>query len=378
MYRVDGRRVQETLGTLATIPKVEMAREKARASMNKAEAGIHPAKERDRLEAEERRRAAAEKARQRDTFGAAIDRYLTRYAAKRMRLDYFTETKRTLERDVKPALGTRPIRELTRRDIRELLETIVERGSPSQANHSLAYLRAMLNWAVSNDLIESSPTAGLKMPARAVERDRALDDGEIRLFWQGCNKIGWPFGPLFQLLLLTAQRRDELAQATWSEFDLGKALWTLPRERTKNDKAHLVHLSPPALEIIEALRQIGTTSFLFTTTGDSPVSGFGRARERLAAAMRAIEIADKFEPFTLHDLRRTATTGMARLGVAPHVVDKILNHVSGAIRGVAAIYNRHAYLDERRAALEAWGRHIESLVLPTALSNVVPIAAARA
>jgi integrase len=378
MYRVGGKLVRETLGTLALVPKVDEARERARQSMQKAAAGVNPIAQRQQAEEEERQQAEAEEARQRDTLGAAIDRYLQRYAVKRMRTEYYKETQRTLERDVKDTLGARPIREITRREIRELIEAVVDRGSPSHANHVLAYLRAMLNWAVANDLIEANPCDGLKMPAPLVERDRALDDDEIRLFWHGCDAIGWPFGPLFKLLLLTAQRRDELAEARWSEFDLDKALWTLPRERAKNDKSHLVHLSPLAIEILGALPKIGGKGFLFTTTGDTPVSGFGRARDRLAAAMRdELRKSDpdaEIQPFTLHDLRRTAATGMAGVGIAHHVLDKILNHVAGKISGVARIYNRHEYETERRAALEAWSRHVESLVRDMP-SNVVTIKA---
>lgn len=377
MYRVNGKLVRETLGTLASIARVDDARDLARASMQKAQRGTHPIEERERLAEQSRRQAEAEKARERDTLAAAIDRYLDRYAARRMRPDYFKETKRTLDRDVKPALGMRPIREVTRRDVRELLEQVVDRGSPSHANHVLAYLRAMLNWAAGNDLIDANPTDGLKMPAPFVQRDRALNDEEIRLFLLGCERIGWPFGPFFRLLLLTAQRRDELAHATWSEFDLDRALWTLPGERVKNGKAHMVHLSAPTIEILAELPRIGASGFLFTTTGESPISGFGRARERLTAAMLDLlrgEAGDGavIELFTLHDLRRTAATGMAALGIAHHVLDKVLNHSAGKISGIAAIYNRHAYLDERKAALEAWARHVEALMQPSA-GNVVAL-----
>jgi integrase len=218
------------------------------------------------------------------------------------------------------------------------------------------------------------------MPTEPVERDRALSDAEIQLFWQGCEAIGWPFGPLFQLLLLTGQRRDELAEARWPEFDLDKALWTLPRERAKNDKAHFVHLSTLAIEILSKLPKIGRKGYLFTTTGETSVSGFGRARERLAAIMldelRKADPEAAIEPFTLHDLRRTAATGMARIGIAHHVLDKILNHVAGKISGVARIYNQHEYLAEREVALDAWSRHVASLVRGVP-SNVVQLASAR-
>ena len=376
MYRVGGKKVRETLGTIAVIPKVDRARDLARASMQKAETGVHPVAERRDAQAEELRQVKAEEARRLDTLSDAIDRYL-RNASRRMRPDYFKETKRTLDRDVTPVLGSRPIREITRRDVRELIEQIVDRGSPSHANHVLAYLRAMLNWAVANDLIETAPTDGLKMPSPKVERERVLNDDEIRLFWLGCDKIGWPFGPMFKLLLLTAQRRDELAHAPRAEFDLDAAVWSLPGARTKNGKKHLVHLSALAVDILKGLPKTSDSELLFTTTGRTPISGFGRARERLAAAMA--ELSDgarpgegEVEPFTLHDLRRTAATGMAALRIAHHVLDKVLNHSSGKISGVGAIYNQFEYLDERKAALETWARHVEGLMRPTP-ANVVEL-----
>jgi integrase len=360
-YRVAGRRVRETLGTTATVPKVEDARNLARASMQKAQAGTHPVEERQL-------HAAAAAARRLDTLDRAMDEYLVRYAAQHMRPASFAEIKRTLERDVKPVLGSKSLRDIIRGDVRELVQTIVDRGAPSHANHVLSYLRAMLNWAVGNDLIEANPTNGLQMPSPKVERDRALGNGEIRLLWAACDDIGWPFGPLVQLLLLTAQRRDELAEANWDEIDLDNALWTLPRERAKNDKTHIIHLAPKAVEILHQLPTMGGRTFLFTTTGKSPVSGFTRARQRLMTAMNALG-GDAVEHFTMHDLRRTAATGMAGLGIAPHVVDRILNHSTGKISGVARIYNRHEYLTERKSALEAWARHVESL----ATSNVIQL-----
>jgi integrase len=379
-YRVAGKKVRETIGTAATIPRVEDARALARASMQKAQAGVHPVTER-------RRAAAIAAAGPGQALSAAIDRYLERYAIKRMRPDYFKETKRTLDRDVKPVLGERAIGGITRGEIRELLEAIVDRGAPSHANHCFAYLRAMLTWAVSNDLIAANPCTGLQTPAPKVARDRALDDVEIALFWQGCDDLGWPFGQMFKLLLLTAQRRDELAEARWGELDLHKALWTLPRERSKNDRAHLIHLPPVAIEILRSLPRIGTDGYVFTTTGKTPVAGFSHATPRLQSAMLKRHKADLIAAgrgeeagravvphFTLHDLRRTAATGMAGLGIAPHVVDRILNHTGGTISGVAAVYNRFEYLAERQAALLLWARHIETLVEP---SNVVTLAAAR-
>jgi integrase len=290
-----------------------------------------------------------------------------------MRAEYLADTTRTLEKNVKhTALGKRPLDEIAGDDIKRLVRGIAK-DAPSQANHTLAYLSAMLSWAVEEGLIAKNPAVGVKMPAQKVERDRALPDEEIRPFWLACDRVGWPFGPLAQLLLLTAQRRDELAHATWSEFDLERQTWTLPSERTKNGRAHIVHLSPLAVEILEKLPHLASKKGWVFTTGlggaDTPVSGFGRGRERIGAAMAEMSGED-VKPFTLHDLRRSAATGMAALGIAPHVIDRVLNHSSGKIAGVAKIYNRFEYLAERQAALEAWSRHVESLIRPTP-SNVV-------
>jgi integrase len=377
-YRVKGKMVREKLGTLAQIPNVGTARQLARQSMTKARAGSHPVEDRRRKEDEARRQAEAEEARKKNTSAAAIDRYLAERqvdkSRKPMCAEYFAETARTLEKNVKhTALGKRPLDEITGDDIKRLVRGIAK-DAPSQANHTLAYLSAMLGWAVEEGLIAKNPAIGVKMPAQRVERERVLGEEEIRPFWLACDRVGWPFGPLAQLLLLTAQRRDELAHATWSEFDdLERQTWTLPGERTKNGRAHIVHLSPLAVDILEKLPRLASKKGWVFTTGlggaDTPISGFGRGRERIAAAMAEIS-SEEVAALTLHDLRRSAATGMAALGIAPHVVDKILNHSSGKIAGVAKIYNRFEYLPERKAALEAWARHVESLIRPTP-SNVV-------
>jgi integrase len=354
--------------------------------------GIDPAKERKKATAE--LKADAE-ARKRDTVGAAIELYLSRYAKRNLKPSTYAEVSRTLLRDVSGPLGRWPIREITRRDAAKLLDDIVDRGSPSHANHVLAYFRAMLNWAVDREMIPGNPIARMKAPSVAVTRDRALDDDESKVFWSACDHLGWPFGPLLKLLLLTGQRRDEVAGMRWTELDLDKQTWTLPRERAKNDKEHIVHLSALVIEVVEELPRLND-QLVFTTNGsmsrkatrdttkaERPVSGFGRAKDRLDAKMlellktelgeagKAKEAeAAHIAPFTIHDLRRTAATGMARLNIAPHIVDKILNHVGGSIEGVAAIYNRHAYLEERKAALDTWSRHVEGLIRPQPL-NVV-------
>jgi integrase len=389
LYRVGGKLVRETIGTATVIPNVADARERARQSMQKAQAGHNPVAEK-----RERERVAALGAdKPPDNFRAVADRYVERYAKKNTKPTTWMELKRQLEVDLLPKWGDRRMASISRQDVAELLEGIADRGSPVQANRTLARLKTLFKWVVDEEIVASDPTSRVRKIVKETARDRALTDDEIRLFWAGCDRLGWPFGPMFRLLLLTAQRRDEIGGMEWSEMALEKRVWTIPREKAKNDRAHEVHFSELAIEIINELPKISRprsdgagsepSPYVFTTSGERPVSGFSKAKARLDGHMLQLLRADfeqggadpekaKIDGWILHDLRRTAATGMARLNIAPHVVDRILNHVSGTIRGVAAVYNRHAYLEERKAALEAWGCYVEGLVRP-APENVVPV-----
>jgi integrase len=314
------------------------------------------------------------------SFAATAEDYL-RHIAKTVRPSTAREWSRIIAYDVAPAWGDRAILAITRAHVRELVEGIARRGAEVQANRTLACLKTLFNWAVAQDIIPASPAAGLKPVAREIERDRVLSADEIRWFWSACDRLGWPFGPLFKLLLLTAQRRDAVGTLEWSHLSADRTTWTMPRGRSKNDRAHEVQLAPLAQSIIAALPVMSET-LVFTTTRSRPVSGFSTAKaalDRLMESARREELGlpedapAAIAPWILHDLRRTAATGMARLNVPPHVVDKILNHVSGSIRGVAAIYNRHSYLAERGGALAAWARQVEAL-LADRPANVVPLA----
>jgi integrase len=222
-------------------------------------------------------------------------------------------------------------------------------------------------------LAEVSPCARVKARTEEVSRDRVLSESELRLVWVASEKVGAPFGPLVRLLILTAQRRDEVARMTRSELQPSKALWTIPASRAKNGIANDVPLSATAVSVLEAVPQIqGEQGFIFTTSGESAFSGFSKCKGRLDREMLAMarrEAKQRGEdpervtiaPWRLHGLRRTAASGMARLGQPVHVIEAVLNHTSGAISGVAAIYNRHKYLDEKRAALLAWDLHVRNL-----------------
>jgi integrase len=370
MYRVKGgREVMETLGTMATIPAVAQARDLARASMVRARAGVNPV--------EAKRTAEAAAAIKPFLFADLVARYITEHVQRNTKPATAYETGRILRNRVMPHWGKRPACAILKVDVYTLLDEIGSKrlrkrvgsiGGPLvEANAILRCLKTLFKWAVGKDLIENDPTVGVLKPlAREIERDRVLSDDEIRTFWAASDQLGWPFGTLFKLMLLTAQREREVAGMHWSELDLEKALWTIPAERAKNGRPHDVALSPFASALITELPDLG--SLVFSTTGATPVSGFSSAKKRLDQFMVAKTDGARdravIETWRLHDLRRTAATGMARLGIAPHVVDRVLNHSSGTIRGVARVYNRFQYVDERKSALEAWGRFVEQLVRP--------------
>jgi integrase len=234
----------------------------------------------------------------------------------------------------------------------------------------LARLNAALNWAVDKDRILVSPSRGVKPPTREKTRDRWLNDQEIVWFWRACDQLGYPFDGLFKTLLLTAQRSAETASMEWSELDFEAKLWVIPRSKAKSDRTHEVQLAEPVIELLRA--QPRRWPHVFTGKTGRPVTGFPHGKARLDAAMEAIAGDAKVEKFNTHDLRRTAVSHMARLGFAAEVCDRILNHSSGAISGVAAVYNRYEFADERRAALAAWSSYVTGLLSPVP-SNVLPL-----
>jgi len=227
MYRGRGRKVRETIGTLATIPNVAAARQRARESIELAQRGVHPAEARDETTAI----AAAQSI----TFATVADRYLAEYVERNTRPKTIRETRRVLNRDVKPRWAERPARQIVRQDVNGLLDEIADRGALVQANRTLARLKTLFSWALDNELVETGPTARVRPRMKETPRDRALSPDEIRYFWVGCDKLGWPFGQLFKLLLLTAQRRDEVGAMEWRELDLEKRLWTIPLALRAND-----------------------------------------------------------------------------------------------------------------------------------------------
>ena len=379
-YRHEGKPRKYTLGPYPALPLAE-ARSIARDKLLAIAKGADPASERaDAAEAEKAVREADERAR-RDRFETVAGIFFDRYLKPNNRSA--DESKRIIDRILIPAWGPRQLPDIGRRDVIELLDGIVDRGSPIMANRTLALVRKLLNWAIERGITEANPAAGISAPGKEKSRDRVLTDEELAEVLIASEALGWPFGPVVRLLVLTAQRRDEVASMRWSEIDFEKAVWTIAANVAKNGKAHEVPLAPAVLSLLGAIPRVG--DLVFSTTGRTAVSGFSKAKGKLdtkimAARLQTIKDSGA-DPATVqpigewrfHDLRRTAASGMAGLGIAPHVIDRALNHISGTIRGVAAVYNRHDYFEERRKALEAWSNFVTSLMARPS-SNAVAFA----
>ena len=294
-----------------------------------------------------------------DTVEAVVERFIERYAKANAPRSW-AETKRILDREVVAKWKGRRLSEVARREVHDLLDGIVDRGSPIAANRTLAALRRLCAWAVERDIISASPCQGVKPPAAERSRDRVLGDDELAAVWRASDAVGWPFAPLFRLLILTGQRRDEVSGMRWSEIDIAARTWTMPRDRTKNGVEHVVYLSSQAIAILEALPRVeGSVGYVFTTSGVAAVSGFSKAKGRIDQALAAA--GTPLRPWTIHDLRRSFASGCAGLGVALPVIERALNHVSGSFAGIVGVYQRHGFAAERRVAMDTWGRHIAQI-----------------
>ena len=271
-----------------------------------------------------------------------------------------------LRNDVIPRWGTKSIHEIKRHDIVDLVSQVAQRGPG--ANRNIAkVLKTFFRWCVGRAVIDFSPVEGLNLRPPDRVRDRALDDKELAAIILTGRQMPALFGAILKVLALTGQRREEVAQMVWSEIDEETRIWHIPSQRSKNAKAHLVHLSDPVWAIIKSRPH--HSRFVFATSGGKNFQSFKYAKADL----------DRLSGVTgwrTHDLRRTVVTGMARLGVPPHVADKILNHQSGTISGVAAVYQKHEFLTERKDALERWGRHVVDVIASNWTSNAVAEAAA--
>ena len=289
-----------------------------------------------------------------DTVAEIVAFYVKQHLSKRRSGRVMTQI---LQRELVERWGFRSVHEISKRDIIDLITAVVDRGAPVGANHTLKVTRAFFNWCLGRAILERSPCDGVKAPTISKTRDRVLTDEELASVLLAARAMGGSYGAVVEILALTGQRREEVARMTWAEIDPARRLWTLPGTRTKNGKTHVVQLSDLTVALI--LAQPRFSILVFPAGGGRPFSHFSREKRRLDASSGVLG-------WRLHDLRRTMVSGMARLGVVPHVADKILNHASGTISGVAAVYQRHEFMREREDALERWSAHVERILDETA------------
>ena len=348
-YRINGRLRRFTIGPFPRLSLAD-AREKARAALRSAQGGKDLATEKA-----EARRA--------ETFAELADEYIERHASKKRSgredvriLKGSPHKKKTGKRPHVPLVkrwGSRKAKEITRRDVRELLDDVAARA-PIMANRVLALVRKMFNFAIEREWLEVNPCHMVKAPGDEKQRDRVLSEDEIRLVWKALDDESPLIATLFRIRLLTAQRGGEVHGAAWSEFDLTSHWWTIPAERSKNALAHRVPLSPQAVRILKAWREtVDESEWVFPSSR--------KTGPHIAHAQKAIEriVQASGVSFRGHDLRRTAASLMVGAGVPRLVVSKLLNHVE---TGVTAVYDRHSYDLEKRAALDFWGKRVDQII----------------
>lgn len=361
-YRFNGDNRKLTIGPWPRVG-LSLARELAAKALRKVVEGEDPAAE--KKEARIRQQAEADLS---DMVNVVFGQFRDRHLAT-LRPSTRKEIVRLFTKKILPKWGERRMGDITKRDVLNALDDMVASGAPISANRMLAALTGFFNWSISRDIIALSPCAGVKRPSPQQPRDRVLSDDELRWLWKACDEIGWPFGPVTRLLILTGARREEVRALRERELRTEEKLWTLPAERAKNGVAHDVHLADIASDVLKASPRVTNDGgFVFSTNGRNPASGFSRAKERLDAEMLRLAREEnpkaEIAPWVLHDLRRTMASGMARLGVRLEVIEKCLNHISGSFGGIVSVYQRHNFAAEKKAAFDAWARHVESTINP--------------
>jgi integrase len=392
-YRVAGAPKKFTIGPYPAIG-LAAARKRAQKALADVVDGVDPSAQ--KKAAREAQKAANSTA---DRVENVVDAYVKDYLVKNAKPLWAKEAERLLRVEVVPKFGKKRLGELSGDDIYKLLKEIAARA-PITANRTFAVFRKLCHWAMSRDggrLIRTSPCDGVEKPTPERTRDRVLDDAEVKLAWEAFESIGWPFGPIGKLLLLTGARRAEVASMEWRELDLDAGVWRLPKERTKNTRAHEIPLPAAAVDILKGLPRVEPKrgpdgkvrpALVFSTTGATAVSGFSGAKEaidtfivgrlREQAEVRGGDPDEVAAPdWVIHDLRRTVATNFQKLGVRLEVTEAVLNHVSGSRAGIVGVYQRHEWAAEKRQALDAWARHLEAIVGGTAAFNIVELAKAR-
>jgi integrase len=338
-YRVNGRNRRVTLGPVAGI-ELKVARQRAGKILGDARDGKDAQAEREQT-----------KARAGHTLGALLERYIRQYAEREQRPRTLVETVRYLRRDWQP-LHAIPLTALTRADIANHAQELAIRA-PTAGKRALTHLKSALTWGMKQGAIETNPALAVEVGGKEKQRDRVLTPAELATIWKAADS-GTDYGCILRLLMLTGQRRDEVGGMRWSEIDTNRALWNLPGARTKNGRTHEVPLSQHALAVLASVERRPGRDQLFGR-GAGSFSGWSKSKEHL----------DRRAPlpaWRLHDIRHSVSTHMHEIGIQPHIVEAVINHVSGHRGGVAGRYNHAQYREQKAAALQRWGDWLEGVV----------------
>ena len=299
-----------------------------------------------------------------------VETYFKRHVSKK-RPHTARQARGIFTNDVLPHWGNKRVDEITKRDFVRILNDKAE-TAPYMANRIHAYLSHFSNWLVQQDVLDAGFADGTKKPASETSRDRVLNDTEIVTLWNVACSSAYPFGDIVRLLILTGARKSEISHLRWSEVDIEGECLVFPAERMKGRERHIIPLSSQAMGIIQTLPRFGRSGSqpVFTTNGKTSVSGFSKFKTRIDNQMK-VALGDAFEPWRLHDLRRTAATNLAALGIRLEVIAKVQAHKSNGASAVQQIYNRHSYEEEAKAALGAWGNKLDAMVNGNEACNIV-------
>jgi integrase len=338
-YRTAGRSRRLLLGSVDVL-----GAEAARAAAKKALAEVA-------LGGDPQGAKAAHRRSDDNTLRSAIDDYLAIKRTK-VRARTLREVERYLRGPYFKPLHVRPLDQVTRKDVAGCLTRIATQSGSVTAARARSTLAAFYVWAIGAGLAEANPVTGTNRPADSKPRERVLDDGELVSIWNAC--LAGSYGHIIKLLALTGARRAEVGGMCWGELDLHAGTWTIPSERTKNGRAHVLPLPGAARALIAEVERVDGRDHLFGGAADH---GF----LRWSASKHELDVRSGVTGWSVHDLRRTCATRMADIGIQPHVIEAVLNHQSGHKRGVAGTYNRSAYTAEVKTALERWAAHVEAL-----------------
>jgi integrase len=350
MYRHQGRLRRLTLGTYPILSLVD-ARDLAKTRLADVQRGLDPGQQK-------------QDARDAVIFAALAERYLAEHARMKKRAASIHEDERILKRELLPTWEHRKAESIARREVIALVDAIALRA-PIVANRTLALISKVFNFAVSKEIVALNPAFRVPRPGTEKTRDRVLSDDEVKRFWRALDEEPSDLAALFKVLLLTGQRRSEVVEMPWSEIDLDTGWWNIPAARSKNKRSHRVPLVGLALEILKA-RKASAEGEVFVFPGryaGQPYINLAKPLARIVDRANA-GAGQGATTFTIHDLRRTAATGMAKAGVPGAIISKVLNHVSASTGAskITMVYDRYSYDKEKAFALLKWDAHLTLIV----------------